>query len=394
MRQPSTFSSLRIALLATALFTCVLVSPIFGEVTTPTAPASAGAAKPAWFVPRSHAASEALRKAEWPELETTGDPKQGQAVVDALGANVEAAWLGTSGGLNIIGLQQAARVFFRIHQTAPQDIQELAPYCFAWPLASRDSSYRDVPIIESASTLPKFGQAWERKPMGGLKLLARVSEDSLEIARPVITRKSPESPEERVYHLVAAPLELALPRGEKSSRPSTVPAVPASTPPVERNFALMAYLQHTVQPHDARLDGARETLSGMIQLAARRSGKFPDNLNAIQLDGGARFEQLQQAQPDKADIVIEFDGRQAYRYTLRLSNGEVLRWTEVYFALHPMDAAAVAVPDGQVPDRADAPFMQIASLRLRPAAKSLPPQQLSAPGNVGNANAPTAPAFE
>lgn len=346
---------------------------------------------------RGNSAREAkatLSSGAWPEFDQSGDPRQSQEVIEKLAANDEAAWLGTSGGLNIIGLQQAARVFYRIHQSPPEDVQELAPYCFAWPLASRDPSYRDVPMIASAGKLPEFGETWTRQPNSALKLLARFSDHSLEVARPGIVQQAPNVSEKRIYHHVASPLELSQPSGQISSRPAVVPEIPTSASPAERNFALMAYLQHTVQPQDARLDGARETLSGMIQIAARRANRLPDTLNAIQLDGGARLEQFQEAQPEQADIVIEFDGQQAYRYTLRLSNGELLRWTEVYFALHPMDAAAVAVPDGVVQDRAEAPFARIASLRLRPASRSLPPQQLTPPGETAGSATPTAPSFK
>ncbi|MEO7993499.1 MAG: hypothetical protein ABI743_03800 [bacterium] len=317
-----------------------------------------------------------ISRGQWPVLDIAGDPKSGAATVTALSKADRHVWYTLDAGLMVDGLQIGTDTLFRMG-AAPATPDAAAAYCFAWPLSDRDPTLGRIMHLYSGQA--NFdGLAWsiaDVRGCGRFLFTAHCTPTGLEATLPLAIYPEGESgkwsknwtEDFRSLKLDYRPL-----RDADKIRPATVPAIPEGVTDASRSAFLAGYLDYTINPVDARLGAALQSVELLVTRAARRSNAFPQSAQEMQLEGGMRLLQLKECDSADADILVEFDGIQTYRYTALLATGERAVRAHVYYKLHPLEAVYDVLGADELQQLPPRHFEVVAAFKLLPPATSLP----------------------
>lgn len=299
--------------------------------------------------PEAAAAQAAIEAGRRPQLNTHGDPK-GKAKLVARIINGELEALYAPGvSLNLTGIEEASLVYQAGFGQNPSAVSDLAPFCFSWPTVPCDAGQSLVALAASPITP---GSAWSLDQASKPGLWLDLAKAGLVAVVPCMLDTAPTNGDRQIYVTLPLAYQIDQTSPANAMRRRVEPGLSRNLATPERNRLLFEYLQRPASNQDLRLRAAQRALSRLIQEAAKRAGALPRSLVDAEKLGGAKMIQVATIPEPEADLVVEFDGVQAYRYTFRLESGTVGQVVSYYFAVHPMDAANVYAPAGQVRESA------------------------------------------
>lgn len=231
----------------------------------------------------------------------------------------ERALEGAGGGVRrAVGRYQAV---YRTEQTPV--LSEIVPYCFSW-LARTPGSAVPAPNL---TTLPSGQLAFGEIQAEGLTTTLRKEGQQITLLAPGFT--SPERSTLEYTSIALRPLSpmfLAAPAPAASGPRTPVTddwfhrfGIPES--PALRWRHLHRRLAYDVTPEDARYVAAAEELDSLIKTAVTATLTFPHTLEDVRFATGQALINLEPVAEEQADLIVGFDGIQAYRYTVRFPSG-------------------------------------------------------------------------
>ena len=84
------------------------------------------------------------------------------------------------------------------------------------------------------------------------------------------------------------------------------------------------YFLNSAVPEDLPLISAFDSIVALIEAVVRRTGSLPDHVKVMEATAGARLVNLEKSEESAADIVLGWDGVQAYRLKAVLRSGLTL----------------------------------------------------------------------